>query len=214
MINWRSMDHALAIGVVLSALLLLSSPVSADPLLLQPNEGTVWRANRASITPFMFRTYLEANRSYACTVYDEMPSNNNYRFIAVKNSAGASLPFISRAEVSPVNSAPSSSLADATVVADSRISVTPQASGFYTFSIGTSFPDGSIGYNSRDPSNATEYRVSCVETSLFGGYNTTINAFNFLELTNSTNASITVTVTVVDHAGTTVVGGAALSIPA
>ncbi len=37
---------------------------------------------------------------------------------------------------------------------------------------------------------ATEIEMKCVETSLYGGFNTSVNNFNFLEITNTSNSSI------------------------
>ncbi len=49
-------------------------------------------------------------------------------------------------------------------------------------------------------------RIECMETTLYGGYNTNANPYNFLEITNLTNSTITVQVFATDVNGNPISG--------
>lgn len=56
--------------------------------------------------------------------------------------------------------------------------------------------------------------VNCVETTLYGGYNTNANPFNFLEIINTTNRTISGKVYAVNYDGTVVIDNQAFSLDA
>jgi hypothetical protein len=56
-----------------------------------------------------------------------------------------------------------------------------------------------------DNSGGEAARYECVETTIYGGYNTNANPFNFLEVLNITNSEITFYVTAINWDGTKVV---------
>ena len=85
---------------------------------------------------------------------------------------------------------------------DNRIIVTPTDSGRYAFSVAS-------------VAGASEMvNVRCFATTVFGGFNTFVNDFNFLELQNIGNAPITAKVTAVTFSGDTVIDNQTVSIPA
>ena len=84
----------------------------------------------------------------------------------------------------------------------SRLSLTPTATGRYAF-------DTTAAKTGGEP-----IQFACVETTLIGGFNTFINNFNFLELTNLTASTVTGTVTAIDFAGNTVINAQAFSVAA
>ncbi len=60
----------------------------------------------------------------------------------------------------------------------------------------------------------TPLDAQCNETSLFGGYNTNANPFNFLEISNLTNESITGKIFATNFDGTVVINGNSFTVPA
>ncbi len=54
----------------------------------------------------------------------------------------------------------------------------------------------------------------CEETTLYGDFNTNANPYNFLEITNTTNSTITGKIYATSSSGTAVIDGSAFSIPA
>jgi hypothetical protein len=50
--------------------------------------------------------------------------------------------------------------------------------------------------------------MKCAETTLYGGFNTSANDFNFLELTNITSIAVNVKIYVIDFAGNILIEGA------
>jgi hypothetical protein len=71
----------------------------------------------------------------------------------------------------------------------------------------------SISFGNLAPS-PTNLDTQCNETSLFGGYNTNANPFNFLEISNTTNSTITGKIYATNFDGTVVVNGTAFSVAA
>lgn len=68
-----------------------------------------------------------------------------------------------------------------------------------------------IGALTPSPTNVD---MQCNETSLFGGYNTNANPFNFLEISNTTNSTITGKVYATNFDGTVVINGTDFSVAA
>ena len=57
-------------------------------------------------------------------------------------------------------------------------------------------------------------RIRCWDTTLYGGFNTNVNDFNFLELTNVSNATISGKIYAITSDGTTAINGATFSVAA
>ena len=123
---------------------------------------------------------LEANKSYACTALAQSPTDVIRIDTNVIDSAGVidntanGVAF--RGDVAPQVTGNVNSPA---TIADDRVVITPVAANYYGFYV----------YNTSS-SGAANVRFECMETTLYGGYNTNANPFNFLELTNTTNATI------------------------
>ena len=85
--------------------------------------------------------------------------------------------------------------------ADNRITLTPTTTDRFILTVAAAKGGGEL------------VRVRCFATTLFGGYNTNVNDFNFLELTNTGNATINGTITAINFDGTTVINAQAFSVP-
>jgi len=147
-----------------------------------------------------FTAHLETNRSYACSAHMAEIGNNLDISSVIDPSAGSVI-FSEIGNVTPVM------LADSSNDPDNRVSITPsgsgtQVSGAYIISVLNGGSSASVG------------RLDCMETTLYGGYNTNVNDFNFLEISNLTNTTITGTITAVNFDGTTVINRQAFSVSA
>ena len=135
-------------------------------------------------------SYFEANRSYAC---DALPSTStsNIAFASqIGILGGAALTVTFRGDTTPAITISG----EDSNQANNRIAFTPDASGKYELPITTTVSQGE------------DVRIDCAETSLYGGYNTNINNFNFLELTNITNQTISGAWTAVNWNGSFFIG--------
>ncbi len=77
--------------------------------------------------------------------------------------------------------------------------------------------DGSLGYTASGITTTgtpTEIEMQCVETSLYGSFNTSVNNFNFLEVTNTANSTINGFITATSFDGQTVIDARAFSVEA
>jgi len=127
---------------------------------------------------------FEKNRSYSCTVLSFMARFQN----TVELDTGGTYEVDLRGDVTPqVTSSPIEEFKD------NRLTFTPSVSGRYGLTI---FNDNPAG---------TPAKVTCVETTLYGSYNTNVNDFNFLELSNLTNSTITGTITAINWDGSKVI---------
>lgn len=86
--------------------------------------------------------------------------------------------------------------------ADNRLTLTPTTTDRFALTVANTAVGGET------------IRVRCYATTLFGGYNTNVNDFNFLELTNIGNQTISGTITAINFDGTTVINAQAFSVPA
>lgn len=128
---------------------------------------------------------LEADRSYACTAMAATNGSTLDLSDQVQNPDTTTFTAVKRGNVSPRVTA------DATLD-DNRLALIPTQTGDHRFTVAQA--------------TGTEVaRVECLETSLFGGYNTNVNDFNFLEITNTTGAVINGTVTARNFDGTVVI---------
>lgn len=141
-----------------------------------------------------FSMNLEAGKSYSCTVMGTGTGSNLDFSNSVTGPSGA-IPAAFTGLITPAVVAED-------VVGDNRISVTPTESGAHIFTVINADADAETG------------RLDCVETTLYGGYNTNVNDFNFLELLNTTNSTITGTITAVNFDGTVVINAQAFTVTA
>lgn len=132
---------------------------------------------------------FEAGRSYACTA---VPRSTTSEFDFSTNIIDPSATRAARkcGHISPVVTTPSGTDSS---FDDNRLCFTAQESGIHTLTVETAAGGGEV------------VRIECLETTLFGGYNTNVNDFNFLELENTTGATITATVTAKTNSGTVVI---------
>ena len=82
---------------------------------------------------------------------------------------------------------------------DNRIVVQPIVSGNHSFQLANA------------KSGGEEARLECLETTLYSAFNTNVNDFNFLEVTNITNSSINITWTAIVFDGSTASGTATVA---
>ncbi len=140
--------------------------------------------------------YLDAGNSYCC---EFLPTNAGAQVQAVATNVtftGGNITAVDRTATTPA-------LASAFLGnTGNRLCLTPTATGIHTFTVTTVNP------------NPTLVDVQCNETTLFGGYNTNANPFNFLEISNLTNATINGKIYATNYDGTVVINGSAFSVAA
>ena len=101
-----------------------------------------------------------------------------------------------------IGSVPAPITADVGDSGDNRISLIPTTTGRYRFTLASTRGGGESA------------KLRCFATTLFAPFNTTVNEFNFLELTNIGNATCNVFVSIVDQAGVAISTNIAGSVPA
>ena len=121
-----------------------------------------------------FQVDLEANRSYACTAIGALSDSEIGLDAQVFDPNSDNITAIECGDAAPLAAAPSGDSSQA----DNRICITPTATGAHFIRIG-SYKSG-----------GEDVRIECVETTIFGVYNTNVNDFNFLELVNLTNKTV------------------------
>lgn len=139
----------------------------------------------------MVGVYFEKDRSYSCTVHGYQAGFDNAivspdSSIITATEAGKKTPHVAAID------AP----------ADDRLILTAKQSGVHIISLSTSKAGGE------------NVRAQCLETTLYGGYNTNVNDFNFLELNNTTNSGIKGKITATNADGTVVINKKSFSVPA
>ncbi len=163
---------------------LLLIAASASPLLAQivPGLGEVVNEGRINVpagSSFAEQVFFEANRSYECTLLSESDADTltieiRANDLSVLDGNANALEYIG--DVTPVVSSGVTGAANK----DNRVTITPAATGSYQIlSTNNSF------------TTALRARRRCIETTVYGGYNTNANPYNFLELTNITGFPIT-----------------------
>ena len=146
--------------------------------------------------------YMEENRSYACTLLEYYPDETSeIAFSPTAQSTSGQLEGTLIGDVTPVNTAGTPGNIKA-----SRISFIPTASANYTLSV-----TSAIDMTSMSVSGGS---VVCAETSLYGGFNTNVNEYNFLELANTTNAAIHIKIRALASDGTVLIDNQAATIGA
>lgn len=166
--------------ITLLAFLLLASAAATAQVV--PGLGHTTNEGRANILSGSSSTqsiFLDVNRSYECTILSESDSDTltlNLRAADGSPLDGPTNSFELIGDVTPVVSSGTSGAANK----DNRFTVTPAVAGeFLLDTANTSF------------TTSLQSKTNCMETTLYGGYNTNANPYNFLELTNITNFPIT-----------------------
>ena len=85
---------------------------------------------------------------------------------------------------------------------DNRLTFTPTSTDRFVLTVANAKVGGE------------QVRVRCLATTLFGGYNTNVNDFNFLELTNIGNQTLNGTITATNFDGTVVINAQSFSVAA
>lgn len=152
-----------------------------------------------------FLTTLEPGRSYACTVLGN-DFLSTLDIISVVDPSANAVSFSSIGSVTPA-------VLDGTP-ANNRISVKPSGTGTQTagvYQVGVNNSTVAL-FGSPPPTQAVPARFDCVETTLYGGFNTNVNDFNFLELINITNTAISGNITATNTDGTVVINNQAFTV--
>jgi len=142
---------------------------------------------------------LQANHSYACDgIPESATSEFDWRAQMIPGAGSPAEIIIARkaGDITPQITG------DTGGTDDNRITFTPATSNRFTITV-----DDAEG-------GGESVRIRCFDTTLYGGFNTNVNDFNFLELTNVTNATITGKITAITADGTTVINAAGFSISA
>lgn len=141
---------------------------------------------------------LEPNRSYACSL---IPKDDltDLDFFSVVDPGNALVAVGVIGDVTPAL------VGDTNDTANNRISIVPsgggtQIAGKYIINVANQTRQ-ILGTTSL----AATGRIDCIETTLYGGYNTSISEFNFLEVLNTTNTTITAAITATNADGTVVI---------
>jgi len=134
-----------------------------------------------------YRTYFEKDRSYECGYSDSIGAGAAFlRFTPTFTNTFD--PIVNQLkEIGRFSPA----LGQTIGYDSARQTITPGVTGVYNFHVVKNSP-GNFSVN---------IRFKCYETTLYGGYNTVVNPFNFLELTNTTNNPLRAKIRLYDRDG-------------
>ena len=134
-------------------------------------------------TADMVFALIENDRSYCCQIYHVGQSNIVPKFSSITPNSGALADLSSRGQAAPWLGAGNNSV-------DSRRCFRAQV----TSPVNRTFITLGLAANSSPVPNA---RLLCKDTTLYGGFNTAVTDFNFIEITNTLIASTDLTNSVV-----------------
>ncbi len=154
----------------------VGSPDSDNVVSLNNNASQDWRLA------------LESGRSYECTALGFGDTGSALDMTFFDSSLGA-LDTTTNSIKEIGNSTPPTANSSF-FGANSRLTITPAVTGLYVVRVTNS-----------SGTTATA-RIKCFETTLYGGFNTNANPFNFLEITNQTGAAISGKVRAINFDGT------------
>lgn len=184
-------------GLIFASLVFVLPSFAVDfPITVGHESGASGSAFTAS-TGDTFQTNVRAGRSYACTAH---PTDSATEFdfsMSITDPASDTLTANPCGDVEPkvaVIGAGDSGLAD------NRLCFTPTVDGVHVLSVETAKAGGEV------------VRVECVETTLFGAFNTNVNDFNFLELENTTSSAVTAKVSAFTNAASTLLDAVEVTI--
>ena len=141
-------------------------------------------------------SYVEANNSYCCEFLPIAPSVTINSVSTTAIISSGNLTTIDRTATTPALASAGQS------VTGNRLCFIPPITSTISFTV-TSVS-----------TNPTNIEVQCNETTLFGGYNTNANPYNFLEISNLTNSSISGRIYATNFDGTVVINGSSFTVPA
>lgn len=182
---------------VMATIQFLPQPAFAADTLLSVGHDTAAAVNVNTGDHFLID--LEAGKSYSCEAIPANPATAFDFDTTVAGTTGGTPPSITARESGTLSPQVTGESGDS---ADNRLSFLVTTADRYQLTVATAAGGGE------------DVRPRCLETTLYGGYNTNVNDFNFLELSNITNASITGTITATNFDGTVVINGQAFTVPA
>ena len=144
-----------------------------------------------------FSIDLTANHSYACDGIPESMASNLDWSTDVQGTTGGTPEAITARLAGGINPQITGDAGDST---DNRITFTPTTSDRFQLTVASAAGGGE------------SVRIRCFDTTLYGGFNTNVNDFNFLELTNISSAQIGGKIYAVNFDGTVAINGAAFTV--
>ncbi len=189
-IGW-SMRSLCCLGFLFMA---VATENSSAATFITPGTQAALGGAQSTITSAAFSMPVEAGRSYACSIIGSNPSTQ----LSLTSPDTAADNWSYCGEVTPKISTGSSD----TNHADNRYCLAALTTEIKAIAAKSDVGGGEAA------------RFECLETTLYGGYNTFVNPWNFLELYNTTNTSIRVYITAVNYDGSTVVNNVTYLVPA
>ena len=192
-----------ALGILLSATSAFANGVVVPGGPTIQDGSTTFPADTVSppdptTAEISFTIALEPNRSYACSLIakDDL---TDLDFHSVLDPGNALVAVGVIGDVTPALAG------DTGDTGNNRIAIIPsgqgtQTAGKYTVNVANQTRQ-LLGTSSLSAVG----RVDCIETTLYGGYNTSISEFNFLEVLNTTNTAIAGAITATNSDGTVVI---------
>ena len=187
------------LGAIFGVLLFPQPSFGADSLLSVGNNTATSGTSLTVNTGDNFLVDLEAGKSYSC---EAIPLSTTSLFdfdTTVTGTTGGTPPSIISRETGALSPAVTGESGDS---ADNRLSFLVATSDRYQLNVAAAAGGGEV------------VRVRCLDTTLYGGYNTNVNDFNFLELSNISNSTITGTTTATNFDGSVVINAQPFSVAA
>lgn len=208
-----------AVMLVLAGLSNVAVAQSGDVLVHVNRRGaTIDRQRTGALgNPARFSVYLEADRSYECAGYANNTSNTggDPEFnIDINNIVdGSSNTLLIGEQVTATGGRfPQVNAADGTVRNVGRVSLRPQTSDRYYIPFAVNI-DGGGNWSNGGTGDLLAW-VECYETTLYGSFNTFVNDFNFLELTNTSSSTVTGNIRILNSDATVIVSNQSFSVEA
>ncbi len=194
--TFRSLAAVLGLGLMVSA-----ENASATDYLVTLGNSSGSLENIQVVEGDRFLVDFAANRSYYC---EGIPVSNNTNFdmstgIDQLDAGGNVVSTLNGREIGTIPPPVTGDVGDS---GDNRLSLIPTVTARYRFTVSSAALGGEL------------VKFRCFATTLFSGYNTVANDFNYLELTNIGNATCNALVSLVDNSGTPIVTNEALSVAA
>lgn len=186
---------AILCGGVLSA----DPSFAADSLLSVGNSTATSGSSLTVNTGDHFLVDFEAGKSYSCEGIPVSPTTLFDFDTTVAGTTGGTPPSITARSTGALTPPITGESGDS---ANNRLSFIVTTADRYQLTVAAAEGGGET------------IRPRCLETTLYGGYNTNVNDFNFLELTNVSSAAITGKITATNFDGTTVINGQSFTVPA
>ncbi len=171
------------------------SPAHAIDRFLSVGQGNTFLVSPADT----FTINLQANHSYACDAIPESATTEFDWLTTVSGTTGGSPEMITARAAGDITPPITG---DTGSNDDNRLTFTPTTADRFRLTV-----DDALGASE-------SVRVRCLDTTLYSGFNTNVNDFNFLELTNTTNATVSGKVYAITADGTTAINGSSFSVSA